>query len=265
MEILNSFVHGRVRVAVFDFDGTLSVLRREWTHIMHDLMIEALLATPRHEGEPELSRYITNFIYSTSGQQTIYQMIHLTEQVAQRGGTPLSAPRYFEIFTERLLTQVNERIAAIRSGMVAKEDWLVPGSLSFLQLLRAQNIPCYIASGTGEKFVRDEAALLGIAPFFIDIHGAHADYKNHSKKIVINNLVQKYQLHEGELVTFGDGKPEMVDTKSAGGIAVGLATDEEKRQGINERKRQVLIDAGADMIIPDFSGYAEWSALLFSN
>ena len=264
MEILNPFVYGRVRVAVFDFDGTLSILRREWTQIMHDLMLDALLETPHHEDEQTLSELITNFIYSTSGQQTIYQMIHLTEQVEQRGGSPLSAHRYFEIFTERLLTQVNERIAAIRSGMVAQEDWLVPGSLSFLRLLRERNIPCYIASGTGEKFVRDEAALLGIASFFVDIHGAHADYKNHSKKIVIHNLVLKYQLHEGELVTFGDGKPEMIDTKSVGGIAVGMATDEEKRQGINKRKRQVLIDAGADMIIPDFSGYADWSPFLFS-
>ena len=42
MEILNPFVYGRVRVAVFDFDGTLSILRREWTQIMHDLMLDAL-------------------------------------------------------------------------------------------------------------------------------------------------------------------------------------------------------------------------------
>ena len=75
--------------------------------------------------------------------------------------------------------------------------------------------------------MRDEAALLGIAPYFADIFGAHVDYKNHSKKIIIGNIVAKHGLREGDLVTLGDGTPEIADTKAVGGIAIGVATNEE--------------------------------------
>jgi len=266
MEIINShFKRGRIRVAIFDFDGTLSLLRRGWTHIMHSLMMSKLLKTPRHESENELDAFITQLIYSTAGQQTIYQMIRLAEEVEKRGSKPNTPPAYLQIFTDQLLATVNERIAAIQSGANTKEEWLVPGTRAFLQSLRERDITCYIASGTGEKFVRDEAALLGIAPFFADIFGAHADYKNHSKKIVINNLVQKHNLGAGELVTFGDGKPEIADTKAVGGIGVGLATEEEKLDGVNPHKRTVLIDAGADIIVPDFREHEKLMAYLFAK
>ena len=36
------------------------------------------------------------------------------------------------------------------------------------------------------------------------------------------------------------------------GLAVGVATNEETRQGINAWKRDRLISAGANLIIPDF-------------
>jgi phosphoglycolate phosphatase len=42
---------GRLREAVFDFDGTLSLLRAGWQRVMADQMLAALLATPRAESE----------------------------------------------------------------------------------------------------------------------------------------------------------------------------------------------------------------------
>jgi len=266
MEIINPNIpRGHIRVAIFDFDGTLSLLRRGWPQIMYALMRSELLKTPQHESINELDAFITELIYRTSGQQTIYQMIRLVEEIEKRGGTPDTPQAYLQIFTEQLLARVNERIAAIQAGTNTAEDWLVPGTLAFLQALRARNIICYIASGTGENFVRDEAVLLGIAPYFAGIFGAHADYKNHSKKIVIRNLVQQHQLRAGELVTFGDGAPEIMDTKAVGGIGVGLATEEEQRNGINVRKREVLLQAGADMIIPDFREYKALTGFLFDQ
>lgn len=266
MEIINSNIsRGHIRVAIFDFDGTLSLLRRGWVQIMHALMLTELLKTPRHESETELEAFITDLIYSTSGQQTIYQMIRLAQEVEKRDGAPNTPQAYLDIFTERLLACVNERIAAIEAGVNTAEEWLVPGTLAFLQSLRARKIVCYIVSGTGEEFVRNEAALLGIAPYFAGIFGAHADYKNHSKKIVIGNLVRQHHLRAGELVTFGDGAPEIMDTKAVSGIGVGLATDEEKRNGINPRKREVLIQAGADIIIPDFRSCESLMEFLFDQ
>ncbi len=254
MEIINPAIsRGRIRVAIFDFDGTLSLLRSGWVEIMHALMLRELLATPQPESASALDAFITDLIYSTSGQQTIYQMIRLTEEITKRGGTPLAPTTYLEHFWAQLDERIHARIAAIGSGANTRADWLVPGAFEFLQTLAVRNVTCYIASGTLEKFVKSEAALLGIAPFFAGIHGAHADYKNHSKKVVINNLVQQYSLREGELVTFGDGKPEIADTKAVGGIGIGLATDEDKRAGVQPQKRAVLVQAGADVIVPDFA------------
>ncbi len=254
-----------VRCAVFDFDGTLSLLREGWTHIMLTLMLDRLMRTPTHESEAELLRRLTDLIYQTAGQQTIYQMIRLTEEIEKRGGKPDTPETYKQIFAAQLLARVNERVAAIESGNAAPTDWIVPGAIPLLQSLRERNVTCYIASGTDETFVKSEARLLGLAPHFVGIFGAHEDYRNHSKKIIIGNIVEKHALREGELVTFGDGAPELGDTKAVGGIAVGVATDEEKRRGVDPRKRAALLQAGADIIMPDFRDHAELVELLFAT
>jgi phosphoglycolate phosphatase len=115
--------------------------------------------------------------------------------------------------------------------------------------------PASLASGTDEKYVFDEADLLGVSKYFKQIYGAIDDYKNFSKKLVIQKIIHDNQLTGPELVAFGDGYVEIEDTKSAGGIAVGVATNEDKREGINEWKRERLIASGADIIMPDFGQF----------
>ena len=48
-----------------------------------------------------------------------------------------------------------------------------------------------------------------------------------------------------------------------GGIAIGIASDEVRRYGINQIKRSRLIKAGADIIIRDYSSYNKLIDLLF--
>jgi len=75
---------------------------------------------------------------------------------------------------------------------------------------------------------------------------------NFSKKMVIQRIIAENNLSGPEFVAFGDGFVEIEDTKSVNGIAVGVATNEADREGIDEWKRNRLIQAGADLIIPDF-------------
>ncbi|MBM3129592.1 MAG: HAD family hydrolase [Chloroflexi bacterium] len=263
IELINPDIpRGKIRCAVFDFDGTLSLLRAGWPQAMRAVMLDALRATPLRAPAADLERFVTDFIYQSSGQQTIYQMIRLAEEVEKRGGAPKPPETYKQIFADRVLARVNERVAAIRAGKSTLEEWRVPGALALLQSLRARGVTCYIASGTDEPFVQREAALLQLAPYCAEIFGAHADYANHSKKVVIRNLVARHALRAGELVTFGDGAPEIVDTKAVGGIAVGVASNEETRDGIEPRKRAVLLRAGADLIVPDYRAHAELLAWL---
>jgi phosphoglycolate phosphatase-like HAD superfamily hydrolase len=83
--------------------------------------------------------------------------------------------------------------------------------------------------------------------------------------MVIERILQENELQGPELVAFGDGYVEIEDAKAAGGIAVGVATDEANRQGIDEWKRQRLIAAGADLIIPDFAEHTHLVAYLLGE
>jgi len=66
-----------------------------------------------------------------------------------------------------------------------------------------------------------------------------------------------------EFVAFGDGFVEIEDTVRVGGIGIGVATNEAERAGIDEWKRTRLIQAGADVIVPDFREHAALVAYLF--
>jgi hypothetical protein len=57
------------------------------------------------------------------------------------------------------------------------------------------------------------------------------------------------------LAVFGDGCDEIEHAAAAGSLAVGVASNEAERQGINETKRQQLIQVGAGIIISDFREY----------
>jgi phosphoglycolate phosphatase len=83
--------------------------------------------------------------------------------------------------------------------------------------------------------------------------------------MVIERILNENHLSGPEFVTFGDGYVEIEDTKGAGGVAVGVASDEVNRQGINEWKRGRLIEAGADLIIPDFRQHERLLAYLFAE
>ena len=84
--------------------------------------------------------------------------------------------------------------------------------------------------------------------------GAQRDYKSFSKKMIVERIIRENRLTGAELVGFGDGFVEIENVKEAGGFAVGVATDEKNHDGrVDQWKRERLIRAGADIIIPDFS------------
>jgi phosphoglycolate phosphatase len=129
----------------------------------------------------------------------------------------------------------------------------VPGSHSLLQSFCRRGLTLYLASGTDLQYVRREAELLGVAQFFGPrIYGALDDFQNFSKKMVIEQILKESELKGDELLGFGDGFVEIEEVKKAGGVAVAVASDEVKRAGINLWKRNRLIQAGADLVIPDY-------------
>jgi len=251
-ELIHPFPCGNFKFALFDFDGTISLIREGWQKIMVPMMIELLLQTPHHEDEPEIALITKKFVAELTGKQTIYQMIRLAEEISKRGGTPLDPLEYKNEYHERLLKRIKNRIDDLEQKRIAPGTMAVPGSIEFVKQLHARNIQCFLASGTDEKYVLHEAELLGLPPYFAGIFGAQDDYKNFSKQMVIDRIIKTYSLSGDEFISFGDGYVEIENTKSVSGVAVGVATNEAERRGIDEWKRNRLIAAGADLIIPDF-------------
>ena len=247
------FQRGAIKHALFDFDGTLSLIRQGWQDVMVPMMVEILLQTPHHETREELYRIVRDFVDELTGKQTIYQMIRLQEEVASRGGTPRDPLEYKHRYLELLWEHIRERVEGLKTGRISRQELLVPGSLEILQALQERGVVCYLASGTDIAYVHDEAEALGIASYFNGgIYGALDDWENFSKAMLIEHILREHDLHGHELVTFGDGFVEIENTVAVGGIAIGVASDEVRRQGINLWKRERLIRAGAHIIIPDF-------------
>lgn len=265
IEIINDNVkRGQFKSALFDFDGTISLIREGWQQIMKPYFIEVLEATPRHESRGEIGRCVNDFVDFLTGKQTIYQCIQLAEEVEKRGGTPLDPQAYKDEYHNRLMERIAHRIETLAAGSADPLDYAVPGSIAFLTELRARGVDVYLASGTDENYVLNESSLLGVDRLCNGgVYGAKKEYKLFSKKMIVEKILRENDLHGSELVGFGDGYVEIENVKEAGGFAVGVATDEVNRRGIDEWKRNRLIQAGADIIVPDFSQTGALISYLF--
>ncbi|MBN2021980.1 MAG: HAD family hydrolase [Pirellulales bacterium] len=249
------------RYALFDFDGTVSLIREGWTEVMVAMMVEVLQATPTDESAETLAAVAKEFVGELTGKQTIYQMIRLAEEVQRRGGTPEDPQHYKQRYHDRLMARIAHRRERLRSGEARPEEMVVPGSLELLRELRGRGVRLYLASGTDKQYVIEEAGLLGLdALFGKHIHGALADYRAFSKAQVIERILAENRVEADVLVGFGDGYVEIQNVKQAGGVAVGVASDEAGRSGRSDPwKRRRLIGIGADLIVPD---YADWRPLV---
>src|SRR5262245_47884401 len=155
IEILHpNLPRGGFRSVLFDFDGTLSLLREGWPQVMIPMMVEVLRGTGTAETDEELTGVVEDFVMRLNGRQTIYQMIQLAEEVTKRGGTPLDPLAYKHRYHDLLMARIHGRIEALGQGRAVPEDWLVPGSLAMLEGLRRRGVALYLASGTDLKYVR---------------------------------------------------------------------------------------------------------------
>ncbi len=246
-------VRGRIQHCLFDFDGTLSLIRAGWQDVMIPMMVQVLADIGTGETEEELAALVTEFVTRLTGKQTIYQMIELAQQVSLRGAAPLDPLEYKRQYLDLLWERIGDRVHGLEAGELDPEAYLVPGSRRLLDRLAAAGVTMYLASGTDLPYVQNEARVLGLTPYFGDhIYGALDDYKSFSKKMVIERIIQQHGLHGPEFCAWGDGYVEIEDAKAVGGVAVGVATDETGGRQLNEWKRNRLIQAGADLIIPDF-------------
>jgi phosphoglycolate phosphatase-like HAD superfamily hydrolase len=239
---------------LFDFDGTLSLIRQGWPDVMVPMFAEVLPPLPG-ETEDERRRLAFEDIMRLNGKQTIYQMIQLADRVRERGGSPDEPLEYKHEYLRRLDGRIRSRIDGLASGATRREDYLVHGSIALLEALKSRGLTLYLASGTDEPFVRREAELLGLTGYFgRHIYGAQDDYRTFSKKLVIERLLRENAIEGARLLAFGDGYVEIENTKEVGGLAVAVASDEAHNGSgrMDAWKRERLWGVGADVVIPDY-------------
>ena len=251
MEIVNSsYSHTPVKAMLFDFDGTVSTLRCGWEKVMGPLFCEVL-----DDGsltEAELKRKVDAYIDESTGIQTALQMEWLKAEVEKQGRKALDIWEYKDEYNDRLMKDIKRKLAAIESGELRADDFLMAGAVEFLNALKEKGIKIYVASGTDHPDVVNEATALGVIDCFDEIKGAPLREKSCSKEAVIKRLIEENGLNGSELCVCGDGKVEITLGKAAGARAIGLASNEKERRGVDPTKRERLIKAGADIIVGDF-------------
>lgn len=267
IEILNPDIpRGQIRHALFDFDGTLSLIREGWQDIMVPMLLECLVATGTDEDEATLRHIVMDWVTRLTGKQTIYQMIELAEQVSKRGGAPLDPLEYKREYLRRLDERIHQRIDGLANGSIEPASLLLPGSMELLDALRNRGVSLYLASGTDEEYVIREARLLGIADYFDGgIWGAKDNYHSFSKAMVIESIIQENRLVGPELLGIGDGYVEIENTKEVGGIALGVPCLESQPVQFDLWKKERLKLAGADMLIPNFLEHTTVLGYLFDD
>jgi rfaE bifunctional protein kinase chain/domain len=272
-EAIRDFPPGfRITHAIFDHDGTISTLRQGWHLVMEPMMIRAILG-PRFQSADEslyqrVVQTVRKFIDDSTGIQTLVQMQGLVAMVRQFECTPepeiLDEHSYKAIYHEALMRMVRSRIAKLRRGELSVEDFAVKNAVPLLDRLHRAGIRLYLASGTDQEEVIDEAGALGYAHLFDGgIYGSVGNVKQEAKRIVLDHILGDIGPEVvRSLVTFGDGPVEIRETHKRGGLTVGVASDEIRRYGLDASKRARLIRAGADMIVPDYSQLSQLLHLL---
>ena len=254
------------RVVLFDFDGTLSLIRSGWMNVMVPMMVEILLDLKTGESEDELRGVVEDFVWRLTGKETIYQMIAFADAIRERGGTPKEPLEYKKMYLDLLWQKIEKRVEGLRKGQTDPEEYLVPGSRTLLEELKQRGLKMYLASGTDEIYMKEEARLLGVSDYFDGgVYGALDDYKSFSKAILIQRILASAEFQGHEFLGFGDGYVEIEEVKNVGGVAVGVASEEPACANVDEWKRQRLIGVGADYIVPNYLCVPELLSSLFPS
>ncbi|MCI0704421.1 MAG: HAD family hydrolase, partial [Planctomycetia bacterium] len=240
--------------ALFDFDGTLSLIREGWPRVMVDLMLDrlreqSLIAEP----ESACAAHVEAFVMALNGHPTIRQMERFAQEVVTREGKPDEPAAYLQQYLDRLMSVVSGRWESLESRRAKPEEWVVPNAHGILRGMQSRGVPLFVASGTDFEHVSREVELLELGEFVSGrVYAPKANDGAFRKRDVIELAIKELAINGEELIGFGDGVVETQEVKGVGGVAVGVASSEAGVRGVKASKRETLIAAGADLIIPDY-------------
>lgn len=271
IELVETIQASDFKHVIFDHDGTISTLREGWEAVMLPMMVESICGQKAESLSAQQYQAILSrskdFIDQSTGIQTIVQMQGLAEMVKNEGLVPpeqvKTAAEYKALYLKKLMLNVNQRIERYKRGERTIADFIMKGAVDLLDELSRMGIELYLASGTDEDDVINEATILGYAKLFTGgIYGSKGNEIGDAKKIVIQRILTETGTTGDAILIIGDGPVEIREGRRAGAVCVGIASDEVRRYGLNPSKRTRLIKAGAHLIIPDFTHYPKLLELI---
>ena len=164
---------------LFDFDGTLSLIREGWPEVMVPMFVEMLPARP-NETEAARRQLCFEDIMRLNGKQTIYQMMQLAERIKERGGTPRDP-----LVQHEYLRRLDERIG-IERCVASRDDQ----ARRFAGAWRAgcwrncsDAVCLFISPAARMSSLSNRRRVIGFDRYFEPhIYGALDNYKQFSKK-----------------------------------------------------------------------------------
>lgn len=251
---------GHIQHVLFDFDGTLSVLREGWEAIMIPMMLEMI--SPESPPSGDIEQEVRAYVDQSTGILTIRQMEWLTQAVERFGFTDqvLTPAEYKAIYVQKILHTVQQRVTLMEVKKLSPSEFMLSGAQAWVDNLSQAGVTLYLASGTDHKDVLNEARILGMERYFeARIYGALDESEAYDKELIIQRILETNHLQGDELLVVGDGPVEIRVAAAHGALALGVASDEKLRQGWNLHKIKRLQSAGAHALVPDFS---QWPQLM---
>lgn len=247
-EIVRPFEPVDARVILFDWDGTLSLLREGWPDIMTRQMLEIV---PDAEA-------VDGIVVGLNGRPTIVQMQRLAELARARHHPRADPQRFLAEYQSRLFAMIGQRYDDITSGRTPQRYWTTPGARELLSELRSRGLQILVLSGTARDQVRREIELLGLESFIAELLAPNGDDPRFNKQDEIAGVLRRHGINGSQMLAFGDGVVETEAVKKAGGLAIAVASEQPPKRGVNARKRETLIRAGANAVIGDFAAFHKW-------
>jgi len=261
VEIVRNFSGRSISYGLFDFDGTISDERVGWPNLIVANNVAYLIAlSSPHLGHKEAEKMVIADIEATIGIPTYMQQKRLREMIEKHGyAGPELDPRMFkDSYNDALVGMVTSRRAKLQTGEMSMEDLRIQGAMDLLRELQSRlTNGIYLASGSDIDAVTESVDYLGYSEFFPPDRIAAAGSlgpEDDAKEAVIGRLVNESGMRGEQLVTFGDGFPEILHTYLAGGVGVGvLSRDESNYEHLGhftiEQKKQRLLNAGAHILV----------------
>ncbi|MDA8193382.1 MAG: HAD hydrolase-like protein [Thermaerobacter sp.] len=244
---------------LFDFDGTISLLRAGWQTVMESVMWECLAAALPAESarspRADWSHRIREYIAASTGIQTAEQMVWLREQVERVGGARARSEwEYKDLYRRRLKSAISYRVAEVRSGEAPADRYLVAGSKALLSALQTKGFVLWLASGTDHDDLVEEAGVLGVSQYFFKMLGAPDRSMANPKAHLLGQALSQWPARDaGRLAVIGDGPVEMELARRYGALALGIASDEGEAGISGAAKQKRLQAAGAHAVFDDLS------------